>query len=92
VAGLVNVRGELITVVDGRVILGLQPQEPGQAIVITTVRGRAVGLLVDDIGDLASVPDSALVPTGEGWEARLDGGAAIRLLDLDTLLGPLFPD
>jgi chemotaxis signal transduction protein len=92
VAGLVNVRGGLVTVVDVRALLGHPTDEPGQAIVITSVRGRSVGLLVDEIGDLASVPDSALVPTEDGWEARLNGGAAIRLLDLDTLLGPLFQD
>ena len=92
VRGIANVRGELVTVVDCRMLLGLGEVQPGRAVILADVRGRTVGLEVDDVEDLAAIPDVALRPAGTDWEARIDDGDAVRLLDLEGLLDPLFPE
>jgi purine-binding chemotaxis protein CheW len=93
VCGVANVRGELVTVVDGRTLLGEADTTPAEAIVLVRLGRRTVGLAVDEVEDLVTVSDSALLPGIDNvaaWTAQVDGGALVRLLDLDGLLGPLF--
>jgi len=57
IAGLMNLRGQLVTAIDLRHRLGLPPRDPGQRpinVVVRTVDG-AVSLLVDEIGDVIEV-------------------------------------
>ena len=57
VAGLINLRGEIVTAVDLRARLGLPERPQGRLpmnVVLTTVDG-AVSLLVDEIGDVLDV-------------------------------------
>jgi purine-binding chemotaxis protein CheW len=57
VRGVVNLRGEVVTVVDLRVVLGLSKTEvsAGTRNVIVNSCGEQIGLLVDRIGDVISV-------------------------------------
>lgn len=100
VEGLVNVRGRLLTVVDGRRMLG---RERGAAaaepsILLLQVHGRPLGLLVDRVLDLIHVPRSALenrstlpgvdpgVVSAVGrWETLV-----FVVLDPDVVLAPVF--
>ena len=94
VLGVANVRGTLVTVVDGRRILGESDRLAPDATVLVDLHGKPVGLAVDSVEDLVEVDDADLAPpaTGSvgGWEVRLDDGPPARLLDLDALLEPLF--
>ena len=94
VLGVANVRGTLVTVVDGRRILGETDHLVPDATVLVDLGGRPIGLAVDSVEDLVEVDDSELVPHGAGsaagWEVRLEEGPPARLLDLDQLLAPLF--
>jgi len=93
VSGVANVPGELVTVVDGRTLLGEADAIPAQAIVLVRVGRRTIGLAVDEVEDLVTVSDAVLVPgqrSAEAWTAQVDDGAVVRLLDLDGLLSPLF--
>lgn len=96
IRGLANVRGEILTVVDGRTVLGRSDEALPEATVLVRVGERTVALAVDDVEDLVLVAEEALRPLGsggrDGWEARVDDAEPARLLDLDLLLGPLFPD
>ena len=60
IAGLVNLRGEVVLSIDLRVRLGLAPltgdAEP--MMVVVQVGGEAVSLLVDEVGDVIDVEDS----------------------------------
>jgi len=98
VLGLVNVRGSLVPVLDGRRALGREASDGG-SLLLLEVSGRLYGLVVDEVQDL--------VVLGRGmWAAReeLPGvdprwvravgrspQATFVLLDLGTLLEPLFP-
>ncbi|MEO8199114.1 MAG: chemotaxis protein CheW [Gemmatimonadota bacterium] len=100
VQGLVNVRGRLLTVVDGRRMLGRDSAEPAPepSILLLKVNGRPLGLLVDQVHDLVHLPESALEARGTlpgvdprvvaavgRWESQV-----FVVLDADVVLAPVF--
>lgn len=60
IAGLVNLRGEVVLCVDLRVRLGLVPlaQDADPMMVVVQVDGEPVSLLVDEVGDVVDVDDT----------------------------------
>jgi purine-binding chemotaxis protein CheW len=60
VAGLINLRGQIVTAVDLRLHLQLEARPPGQLAMNVVVRSKdgAVSLLVDEIGDVVEVDES----------------------------------
>jgi purine-binding chemotaxis protein CheW len=62
IAGLMNLRGQIVTVVDLRRRLELPPAPPDRPPVHVVLRtgGDAVSLLVDGIGDVLEADDAAL--------------------------------
>jgi purine-binding chemotaxis protein CheW len=97
VAGMVNLRGEIICVLDARAILGLAPAPgaaPGYVIALRDF-GFPVGLAVDWVTDIFSVETSAIAPPPPDWQAARRacvvgtatvGTGAIGLLDLDRVV------
>jgi purine-binding chemotaxis protein CheW len=57
VAGLINLRGQVVTAIELRERLGRSPRPEGQEAVVIVVRlhGEAVSLLVDSIADVVDV-------------------------------------
>ena len=57
VAGLINLRGQVVTAIELRERLGLTPRPEGTDAVVIVVRlhGEAVSLLVDSIADVVDV-------------------------------------
>jgi len=58
VAGVLNLRGRIVTAIDLRVRLGLEPRpetEPGMSVVVEH-DGEPYSLLIDKVGDVLSVP------------------------------------
>lgn len=65
VAGLINLRGQIVTTVELRTRLQLPDREPGApsvCVVVRTADGGTVSLVVDQIGDV-------LEPSAESFEA-----------------------
>jgi purine-binding chemotaxis protein CheW len=61
IAGLMNLRGQIVTAIDLRHRLGLPGREPGERpinVVVRTADG-AVSLLVDEIGDVIEVDEDS---------------------------------
>lgn len=60
IAGLVNLRGEVVLSVDLRVRLGRKPlaDDADPMMVVVQVDGEPVSLLVDEVGDVVDVEDS----------------------------------
>jgi purine-binding chemotaxis protein CheW len=98
VAGLVNVRGTLLTVVDGRRAMGLTDAREGpESILVVEQGGRVYGLLVDEVVDLIDAA-AAELETGTapvGVDPRLVLGQGRRgeqvfvILDPEALLAPV---
>jgi purine-binding chemotaxis protein CheW len=74
IAGLMNLRGQIVTAIDLRRRLGMPPRDPGQLPINVVVRAGdgAVSLLADQIGDVIEVEESAFErpPPTLGGEAR----------------------
>ncbi len=78
VSGLINLRGQIVTAIDLRARLGIPPytgQKTPMNVVIRTDDG-AVSLLVDEIGDVLSVPESSFEKAPE--TLRSEARAFIR--------------
>jgi purine-binding chemotaxis protein CheW len=71
VRGVVNLRGQLLTMVDvGHRLTGTPAATPDGSIVVVMSGERALGLLVDDVHD---VQELHVVPTEREVLARADG-------------------
>lgn len=91
VAGLVNLRGQVVLAVDLRVKLGLPPLEQGvePMMVVVKVGSEPVSLLVDEIGDVIDVDDSQFETPPDTLDTalrdvlvgayKLDGGLLLAL-------------
>jgi purine-binding chemotaxis protein CheW len=64
VAGVVNLRGEIVPIISMREILGYPHAAPtrNSRIVVVGVSGTTVGLLVDAVYHVLSLPESSLLP------------------------------
>ncbi|MDH4348885.1 MAG: chemotaxis protein CheW [Gemmatimonadota bacterium] len=98
VAGLVNVRGTLLIVVDGRRAAGLPDSgHPAESVLIVDRGDRTVGLSVDLVEDLIEVGVESLVagaamPGAEPWLVRAVGehaGLVFAVLDTEALFAQL---
>ncbi len=97
IAGILNLRGRIVTVIDMRCRLGVPQQkseQPPMAIGIEC-RGESYGLLIDDIREVMTLPDSMRESNPINLDARLAqvSSGVIRLdsqllvvLDIDRVL------
>jgi purine-binding chemotaxis protein CheW len=85
IAGLMNLRGQIVTAIDLRHRLGLPPRAPDERPINVVVRtpDGAVSLLVDEIGDVIEVSDDAFErpPETLGDDARALIRGAYKLKD-----------
>jgi purine-binding chemotaxis protein CheW len=98
IEGLVNVRGSLLTVLDGHVLLRQERREGDEgAIAIVEVAGRRYGLGVGQVLDFLEVPEQSVAQRADlpGVDPRLVKAVGIRdeqpfvVLDLDALFAPI---
>ena len=64
VRGVINLRGDVATVIDLRQVLGVQAMETAvdtQTIIVRS-QGESIGLIVDRVGDICAVEESSIVP------------------------------
>jgi purine-binding chemotaxis protein CheW len=73
VSGLINLRGQIVTAVDLRRRLELEPRPPGALPMNVVVRSEdgAVSFLVDEIGDVVEVEESTFEPAPEMMRASV---------------------
>ncbi len=99
VAGVVNLRGTVLPVVDLAARLGWTATEatPRHAIIVVQLGGKTMGLIVDSVSDIVTLPRDTLQQppnSGEDDVVRfLQGLAAlgdrmVMVLDLEQLGGP----
>jgi purine-binding chemotaxis protein CheW len=98
VAGLVNLRGTLLAVVDGRIAVGLtETTTAPESILVLELGERSYGLAVDEVLDLVELSEAELAQ-GEGMpgvDPRLveavgrHGSQVFAVLDPKALLAPV---
>jgi purine-binding chemotaxis protein CheW len=97
VAGLLNLRGRIVTAIDLRIRLGLDPREAGRddADVVVELGGEFYALSVDAVGDVMRIASEALEPVPSTldplWRDVATGiypteGSFIVLFDVARLL------
>ena len=97
VLGIINLRGNVVTVIDARKRFGLMSREPDDAsrIVIIEANGQVVGILVDSVAevvDLAMSEIESAPNVGNDESSKYIQGVASRegeliiLVDLNKLL------
>ena len=98
IEGLVNVRGSLLTVLDGHTLLHQERRaEDEDAIVVVEVSGRRYGLRVGQVLDFLEVPESSIAQRADllGVDPRLvravglHGDRHFIVLDVDALFAPI---
>jgi purine-binding chemotaxis protein CheW len=96
--GLVNVRGSLLTVLDGHLLLQQERRVSDEgAIVVLEVRGKSYGLGVGQVLDFLELPAGSVVERGElpGVDPRLVQAVGLEsdrhfiLLDVDAVFAPI---
>lgn len=62
VLGIINLRGNVVTVIDTRARFGLMPQEPtdNSRIIIVEVEGHVIGMLVDSVAEVVYLHQSEI--------------------------------
>lgn len=87
VAGVVNRRGAMLTVIDLGEALGQEPAaaDPEHRVVVVRFGGREVGIAVRDV--LRLVEDAGGEEEGGGGGRRQ---RPLRVVELEPLLGPVF--
>jgi len=96
-AGMLNLRGRIVTVLDMRLRLGLPPAEEGRprmAIGIES-KGESYGLLIDAIGEVIKLPTASREDNPVNLDARLTrvsagvhrrDGSLLVVRDVDRVL------
>lgn len=92
IAGLINLRGQIATAIDMRVKLDVEPADNSEDVhIVVRYRGEPVSLLVDDIGDVMTVPETTFEAPPETLtgvaKALISGAYKLEdelLLSLDT--------
>jgi purine-binding chemotaxis protein CheW len=96
IAGVLNLRGRIVTVVDMRARLGLPQHDGGKPMAVgVDLRGESYGLLIDQIGEVLRLPDASREDNPVNLDprmARLAGGVhrldgqLMVVLDVDRVL------
>ena len=89
VAGVLNLRGRIVTLIDMRKSLGLEARaEPGQTMAIGVEwRGESYGLLIDSVGEVLKLDAAAREPNPINLDPRLARvSAGIHRLDGQLLM------
>ncbi len=97
IAGVLNLRGRIVTLIDMRRCLGLEQRaDAGQPMAIGVERsGESYGLVIDSIGEVLELDDAAREPNPVNLDPRLARvsagihrlqGELLMLVDVDRVL------
>jgi purine-binding chemotaxis protein CheW len=102
IAGVLNLRGRIVTAIDARRRLGLPDRPQGYAVTMAVgveYNGEAFGIIVDSVGEVLRLPDTQCEPNpvnlDANWKAisqgvyRLEGKLLITL-GIERFLGFAF--
>ena len=73
VAGVLNLRGRIVTLINMRCLLGLEQRSDAspQMAIGVEARGESYGLLIDSVGEVLKLDDAAREPNPSNLDPRL---------------------
>ncbi len=97
VAGVLNLRGRIVTAIDMRCKLDLQPRGEGVECMAVGIEkhGESYGLIVDQVGEVLSLEDRSFEPNPANLDPRWRGvsrgvfrldGSLLVVFDVDKVL------
>jgi purine-binding chemotaxis protein CheW len=92
VGGLVHYRGDVLTTVSLRQVLGMPPKEGSQDILVLESAGGSFGLLVDSVGEVLTVSSADYEPNPSILDERRRALFAGAYKLKDSLLVMLDPE
>jgi purine-binding chemotaxis protein CheW len=98
VAGILNLRGRIVTLIDLRCLLGLEDRKgEGQPMAVGVEHGgESYGLLIDSVGEVLKLDDASREPNPINLDPRLArmsagihrlDGQLLMVVDVDHVLG-----
>lgn len=92
VRGIINLRGQIIPIIDIRTLLGKSARD-SDCIIVISVEGVQMGMLVDTVDQMVDIPQGNLSPMPAqnaqellGGMCSLPGGHTMLVLDCPRLL------
>ena len=93
IRGIINLRGQMMPILDIRKRLGKEPKEEG-LIIVLNIAGTPMGILVDAVDQMTDIPKDGILPMPARSTQRLvsgmctipDGSGTMLVLDCEQLL------
>lgn len=93
IRGIINLRGQMMPILDIRLRLGKEPKEDCLVIVLN-IDGTPMGILVDAVDQMSDIPNDGILPMPPHSVQRLvngmctipDGSGTMLVLDCEQLL------
>lgn len=93
IVGCMNLRGEIVSIVDVGILVGSEPSPRNASVVVLLHQGRKFSCLIQSIERLVSVAETQVVPMHDNEELHplaknllRDGSDVITILNLDAVI------
>ena len=94
IRGIINMRGQMIPILDIRARLGMESKEDDSLVVVINLGDVQLGILVDAVDQMLDIPKSNLLPMPanstqllvSGMCSLPDGSGTMMVLDCEQLL------
>ena len=94
IRGIINMRGQMIPILDIRARLGMEPQEGDDLVVVINLGDVQLGILVDAVDQMLDIPKVNLLPMPanstqllvSGMCSLPDGSGTMMVLDCEQLM------
>jgi len=73
VSGIINLRGQLVPIIDFRILLGRTPGEEN-CIIVLDIDGTQIGILADSVDQMIGIEKSAILPVPSQHDQKLVSG------------------
>lgn len=93
ISGIINLRGQMMPIIDIRLRLGKEPKEDC-LIIVLNINGTQMGILVDAVDQMIDIPKNGVLPVParsnqilvNGMCTLPDGSGTMLVLDCEQLL------
>ena len=94
IRGIINMRGQMIPILDIRARLGMEPQEGDDLVVVINLGDVQLGILVDGVDQMLDIPRANIHPLPANSTQMLvsgmcslpDGSGTMMILDCEQLV------
>ena len=94
IRGIINMRGQMIPILDSRARLGMDPKEDDSLVVVINLGDVQLGILVDAVDQMLDIPKVNLLPMPanstqllvSGMCSLPDGSGTMMVLDCEQLM------